>query len=207
MSKQRGGTCHVRSNRYRPYCQLIPREQIATKTQQKCECKENHSYTPVKFTWRFVRCCIKGPCHMHHNHEDHSMGSVTVYVTQDITEGHDILQIFHVEISSRNRRNIVKHQQDTSKCQNQKQIKSYYTSAPMEAHTHTVFSNFCGKNMIENIIRDGEKSIAPIHCITMPKDQLPDLIVHHCVLQCLEAHLRHGTSLCSSVFKQIIVSR
>src|SRR5262249_16515646 len=76
----------------------------------------------------------------------------------------------------------------------------------MKAHTHTVLGNFRGENMIENIVRDGKKSIAPIHRITMPKDRLPDLTVHYHVLQCLETHLRHGTSLCSSVFKQIMVS-
>jgi hypothetical protein len=76
----------------------------------------------------------------------------------------------------------------------------------MEAHTHTVFGNFCGKNMVKNIIRDSEKSIAAIHRITVPKDRLPDLTVYDRVLQCLEAHLRHGTSLYSSVFKQMRVS-
>jgi hypothetical protein len=36
--------------------------------------------------------------------------------------------------------------------------------------------------MIENIIGNGEKSIAPIHGITMPKDRLPDLTFYDRIL-------------------------
>src|SRR5262249_8367569 len=107
MPKQGGSTRHIRTNRYRPYCQLIPREQITAKTQQKCEGQEDHSHAPVEFTRGFIGSSVKGTRHMHHNHEDHSMGSVTVYVTEYIPKGHDILQVFHVIISSRNRWHIV----------------------------------------------------------------------------------------------------
>src|SRR5436853_206764 len=120
MPKQGGSTCHIRTNRYCPYCQLIPREEITTKTQQKCKGQEDHAHAPVKFTRRFIGSSVKGTSHMHHDHENHSMRSITVHITQYITEGHDILQVLHVNISPRNRWHIVKHEQDTSKCQNQK---------------------------------------------------------------------------------------
>src|SRR5262249_11284404 len=76
----------------------------------------------------------------------------------------------------------------------------------MEAHTHTIFGIFCGKNMLEYIIRDGEQSITPIHGITMPKDRLPNLTVHYCILQRLKTQLRHGTSLRSSIPRQILAA-
>jgi hypothetical protein len=77
----------------------------------------------------------------------------------------------------------------------------------MEAHTHTVFGNFCGKYMIENIIRDSKKSITPIHGITMPKDRLPDLTLYYRILQRLETQLRHDTSSRSSVLRQIMAAQ
>ncbi len=49
--------------------------------------------------------------------------------------------------------------------------------------------------MIENIIGNGEKSIAPIHGIAMPKDRLPDLTFYYRILQRFETQLRHGTFL------------
>src|SRR5438445_818740 len=116
MPQQGGCTCHVRTNRHSPYCQLIPREQITTKTEQKGEGQQDHSHGPVEFTGRFILGCIEGTCHMHHNHEDHSMRSITVHIAQYITEGHHVLQIFHVIKSSRNHWDIIKHEQDTSKC-------------------------------------------------------------------------------------------
>src|SRR5262245_28578169 len=77
----------------------------------------------------------------------------------------------------------------------------------MKAHLHTVFSNLGGKNMIENIIGNGEKSIASIHRITMPKDRLPDLTFYDRILQRFETQLRHGPSLRSSVLRQMMAAQ
>src|SRR5215467_2085948 len=110
MSKQGGCACHIRTNRNCPDRQLIPREQITAKTQQKGKGKQDHSHTPVKFTRRFIRSSVKGTSHMHHHHKNHGMRSITVHVTQYITEGHDTLQVFHVVISPGHCWHIVKHE-------------------------------------------------------------------------------------------------
>ncbi len=131
---------------------------------------------------------------MHHHHKNHGVGAVAVHIAQQVAKGHDKLQILHIVVGSGYGRGVVKHEQHPGKRQHHEEVECDNACAPVKAHPHAIAADLGRQNVIEYIVSDHQKPIAPVHGIAVPKDRLPDLILGYRIL-CYFKNVRHNAAL------------
>src|SRR6266403_653713 len=160
VAEKRSGARHVGAYGDSPEAELIVGKQITGEREQQRQHQKDHAYVPIKLARLLVRAGEKDTEHMQFYGDYHQVRGPAVHVAEQFTERDVVFEVKDVAEGLHLAGVVVKHQQDTSEGEHQKQIESDAAHAPGVAVTHGVAINLGRVQMQKNVGEDAESAVA-----------------------------------------------
>jgi len=177
VAEQGRGPRHVRADRHRPDCQLIPGEQVAGEREQEREGEQVDADDPVELPGRLVTAGHEDPEHVQPDEDDHAVRRPAVHVAHDHSEGNVEVEVLDVPVRVLAGGPVVEHQHHAGHHRAEIEKEGEPAGAPGMAVADPVPPHLRGMQMQPDVGADLQHAVARGVRVAVAEDRSPDVVV------------------------------
>ena len=174
---------HVRTDRDRPKCELVPRKQVARETEKERDNQQYDANTPIEFTRLLIGAGQENAEHVKHDSDNHAVRRPTVHVAQQHAKRDIKLQILDISKRVFRGRAIVKHEQNARDRRDKEHQEGNAAHAPRETEVDSVSRDTRWMQMQPHILEDLQRVPPPGVLVAVAKHRSPDLRIDNLFLE------------------------
>ncbi len=159
VAKHRRVAHHVRTHRYRPKCELIPRKEVTGEGKKKGEGQKNDADDPVEFSGWLVGAVVEDASHMEEDRQHHEVGGPSVHISHEKPKGHRSLKGVDVIPCLRRGGAIEEHQEDAGDGEQDEEEEAQATEAEGVADLDRVSLHLHRVKVVQHAVHDHVRAV------------------------------------------------